>query len=1128
MKLADFQLVEERDRRADETRIRGFNQTKTGYPRQSTVHQLFDRQAAASPGAPALLLTDGVCSYGELAAESNRLARFLIDRKPQPETVVAVMIEDPRALLASILGILKAGAAYLYIMPGWPFERIRYLLNDTAAAMIIAERRHVAVVNKLQWECAALDGFLCIDSDDVRAEKETTSALMNQEIWEHVAREAFDDVSGAGWTSSYTGDWLDQRVMAEYADNIERKLTPHLRPDMKVLEIGCGSGFSLQRLAPKVGSYVATDLSEGILRRTERQMNERGIEGVRYEHLAAHEIDRLRGESFDVVILNSVIECFSGHNYFQDVIAKAIDLMPERGLLFLGNVWDLDRKRDFIASLEDFQQSGRHPGARTKVDRSEELFLSRACIDDLCREMDGAQSADHSEIIAETRSELSDFRFDSLVRIDKTIQGGGASRHGGRKKRFDRRDWRPLSGEPLPERTSATGLAYVIHTSGTSGTPKGVLVEHRAIVRLVVGCDYIELGPADRILQTGSLAFDASTFEIWGALLNGGAVCLPPTDTVLDIPFFKGLLRRHRINTLFLTTSLFNHLVELDITLFEGFKTVLTGGEKVSVHHVNTLRRTWPALALKHVYGPTENTTFSTCYDIDRIHERDIPIGRPIANSTVHILDGAGKPVAIGEPGELCCGGDGLARGYLNADELTREKFIDHPDGSGERLYRSGDLARWRADGNIEFLGRLDAQVKILGYRIEPAEVENHILATSLVKQAVVVAKQLGDVTPDLVAYVTSAKELALETLRERLASTLPDYMIPAHFVKMDRLPLAHTGKVDRKALPPPDLGGAKGDRQRMAPATEVEKRLTDIWREVLGRGGIGVTDDFFTLGGHSLKVTRLVSLIEKRMAVSVPITTVFKTPTIRELGRYIDDVEQLKKTGLDVRMTDELLVPLQVNGGHSNLFAFPPGSGFSLSYAALAKRFDCNFYGFNFIGAGDHLQEYGQGILDVDGEGPYTLFGYSGGGKMAYQVAKRLEADGARVEKIILLDSARYLRPVSFSDEEMRRDAAEFLHQFSSGALKEKTYRTLRGYRSFLGNCVEETVLDADIHLIVEQDSPGEWRDDNGQIIATLQGWEELTRGRFKTYQGFGKHREMLEGPHLEKNAALLAELIG
>ncbi len=432
-------------------------------------------------------------------------------------------------------------------------------------------------------------------------------------------------------------------------------------------------------------------------------------------------------------------------------------------------------------------------------------------------------------------------------------------------------------------------LAYIMYTSGSTGKPKGVLIEHRSVVRLVKNTNYIDFGKCNRILQTGALVFDASTFEIWGSLLNALTLHLVNKEVILDAAKLKNELMRNHIDTIWLTSSLFTQLVSEDASIFKECKNLLVGGDVLSIKHINAVRKECKGINIVNGYGPTENTTFSVCHKIEKDYIDNIPIGKPINNSTAYIVDKNNKLCTIGVAGELCVAGVGLARGYLNSPELTAEKFVDNPFESGTRMYRTGDLARWLADGSIEFLGRLDYQVKIRGFRIELGEIENKLLSYTAVKETVVTANTDSSGDKYLCAYVVGEKELTTIELREHLSNDLPDYMIPSYFIQLDKLPLTPNGKVDRKALPKSDYNKSTGAKYE-APRNITEEKLIDIWREVLGVEKIGINDNFFELGGHSLNAVKIVNLIHKRFNIEVKLNSLFKFPSIMEFSEFLSN----------------------------------------------------------------------------------------------------------------------------------------------------------------------------------------------------------------------------------------------
>ncbi|MDP1513423.1 amino acid adenylation domain-containing protein, partial [Paenibacillus ottowii] len=455
-------------------------------------------------------------------------------------------------------------------------------------------------------------------------------------------------------------------------------------------------------------------------------------------------------------------------------------------------------------------------------------------------------------------------------------------------------------GSNLEPLSGPNDLAYVIYTSGTTGQPKGVMVEHRNVVRLVKNTNYAQLDADTRILQTGAIVFDASTFEIWGALLNGGRLVLVRQDVILDVLKLKEAVHSHGITTMFLTTPLFNQLSQQDLTLFEGIQELLVGGDVMSVPHMNRVLEAHPSLRISNIYGPTENTTFSTVHAIPGVQSESVPIGRPIHNSTAYVVDRSMRLQPVGVWGELLVGGDGVARGYRNRPDLTSEKFIDSPFRSGERCYRTGDMVRLNADGTLEYKGRIDAQVKIRGYRIELGEVESQLLKLEAVREAVVIAREDEQGQKQLCAYVVADEKVAASELRSALSQKLPGYMIPSYLVQLEQMLLTPNGKIDRKALPAPE-GSLQSGADYVAPRTWVEVKLAQIWQDVLGLAQIGVKENFFEIGGHSLRATTLASKIHKELNKPLPLRSIFEAPTIEQLAVVLEQLDQVTYASIPV-----------------------------------------------------------------------------------------------------------------------------------------------------------------------------------------------------------------------------------
>lgn len=443
------------------------------------------------------------------------------------------------------------------------------------------------------------------------------------------------------------------------------------------------------------------------------------------------------------------------------------------------------------------------------------------------------------------------------------------------------------SDEDLDGGTNALNLAYVIYTSGSTGIPKGVQVTHRGIVRLVRNTDYIDIRPSDRFAQVSVISFDAATFEIWGALLNGGQVVGVPREIALSPREFADFLRQQRIGVMFLTTALFNQMAREAPGAFQTLRYLLVGGEAASVSSVRAVLRDGPPEHLLNAYGPTEVTTFATWHPVTGIDERadTVPIGRPIANTTAYILDERKNPVPIGITGELYLGGDGVADGYLNRPELTAERFVDDPFGqTGSRLYRTGDWVRYREDGAIEFVGRRDGQVKIRGFRIELGEIEHALRRLPQARDAVALMRE--DVPGDkrIVAYIVADEGQMTGDVRGELKQHLPGYMIPSVFVVMDKFPLTPNGKVDRSALPPPQPARPV-EQAKILPRSELEKRIAAIFCDVLQLDTVGIRENFFDLGGHSLLLVKVHSLLGEAFGERLSIIELFEYPSVEALA---------------------------------------------------------------------------------------------------------------------------------------------------------------------------------------------------------------------------------------------------
>ena len=598
-------------------------------------------------------------------------------------------------------------------------------------------------------------------------------------------------------------------------------------------------------------------------------------------------------------------------------------------------------------------------------------------------------------------------------------------------------DWNEIakSRPTNPQRSvQSTNLAYVMYTSGSTGQPKGVCVTHQGVVRLVTATNYVDFSPDRVFLQLAPIAFDASTFEIWGSLLNGAKLVLFPGERP-SLAELGQIIRQQQITTLWLTAGLFHLMVDERLEDLQPLRQLIAGGDVLSIPHVQKVLSTLTDCQLINGYGPTENTTFTCCYPIASTDSSltSIPIGRPIANTQVYILDAYLQPVPIGVPGELYIGGDGLARGYLDLPDSNREKFIPNPFTGLEKLYRTGDLARYLPDGNLEFLGRIDNQVKIRGFRIELGEIEAAIGQHPSVREACVIDREDRPGDKRLVAYVVTQAQAQLtdRDLRAFLQSKLPDYLIPSALAIVDPLPLTANGKIDRRALPAPEYSRQESEITFMAPRDELELQLTKIWERVLDVQPIGIRDNFFELGGHSLVAVRLFHEIEKAFGKNISLSTLFQAQTIEELAVFFQS--QAAPT-----IWQSLVQIKPGNLTKPALFCIHALWGNILFYRNFSQylKTDRAVYGLQSKGLDGEQQlcnsipemaaNYIREIQTVQPQGPYFLLGFSLGGLIAFEIARQLQDRGQEIQLLTLIDpTSPNLATSDRDDNEIADDAS-------------------------------------------------------------------------------------------------------
>ncbi|MFC0215031.1 amino acid adenylation domain-containing protein [Paenibacillus chartarius] len=667
-------------------------------------------------------------------------------------------------------------------------------------------------------------------------------------------------------------------------------------------------------------------------------------------------------------------------------------------------------------------------------------------------------------------------------------------------------------------------LAYVIYTSGTTGKPKGVMVEHGSYANVTLA--YREAFALDtfpvRLLQMASFSFDVFLADLARTLANGGELVLCPEEAKLIPAELHKLLLANRITVLDMTPPLavpfMDYVYENELELGE-LKLLVIGSDSCPADDFGRLlARFGGKLRIVNCYGVTEACIDSSFYEAtaDRYDAAgSVPIGKPLPNMRMYVADGSERPQPVGVAGELWIGGAGIARGYLNRPELTAARFAADPFHPGGRIYRTGDMAKWREDGNMEFLGRIDDQVKIRGFRIELGELESAVASHPLVQQAAVVAHG-EDAEKTLCAYIV-APSADLEELRAHLKRLVPEYMVPAYFMKLEHMPLTPNGKLDRRALPKPDASQWRTGGH-VPPQTGIEAELAAIWSEVLGIGLVGRTDDFFLLGGNSLKAARLAAIAPNRLGVGLPLRTVFQHSVLEHMAAA---------AAAEAEPASVNAPTLWNEAGRSKLFCFPPlfGYGFVFKELAACLNGEISVYAFDFIAEEDRIARYAAAIRRMQEQGPYVLLGYSAGGNVAVEVAAELERSGAEVSGIVLIDSIHREpgeRSQADIDEEIRMLlglAAERYGMNDDDGFTEERERLIGTYARYVERLTHTCELKAQLH-----DIRSEHRDLQGVAVIP---WSRSTSGKTTEYEGAGRHLDMLRSPYADTNAAVIKSIV-
>jgi amino acid adenylation domain-containing protein len=1058
-----------------------FNNTRAEYRRNVMIYDLFEEQAERTPDNVAVIFEDRQLTYRELSERSNQLALFLRQTGMQGGSMAAVFMERSLQMIIGVIGILKAGGAYVPFEVSSPKARIKKIISDLKIKWIITGCAQLKTVREFQWEIPGLTEaiFLDVETEDLPVEQ--LDKLAVRSLWDHIAEGSVDRVTAGGFISSYTGKPFSGSEVDQYRDYLLQLAGPCLGENRNVLEIGCGSGLLMFVIAPKVGRYVGLDPS-GLTQEKNRQTaRENGFANLELITGFAHEIEAMAEGSFDLVILASTIQFFPGVVYLEKVMEQVFRILKPGGRVLVADILDLHQREDYWQSIRAFKNahSGREDfQAKSSVEG--ELYLAEEYFRDLQATVPRIKEMRvfYRKSGAQFNNELR-YRYDVI--LEKADSGSQPAIPRIRNSWTNRHIGKFPVNRP-PASVTAEDIAYIIYTSGSTGVPKGVVVRHRPVINLIEWVNRtFQVDSGDRLLFVTSLCFDLSVYDIFGILASGGSIRVASSSDIRNPENLLGIIYREPITFWDSAPAVLQQLVPFFASgklerSNNRLRLVFLSGDWIPVTMPDILKNTFPGVQVISLGGATEATVWSNYYPVEAVDPAwvSIPYGKPIQNARYYILDSELQPCPVGIPGDLYIGGECLADGYINAPELTGEKFVPDPfvgdeglwgrgpgvqgpgvqgrdpgvqgrdpgiqdsglretgsrmyrtgvRGTGSRMYRTGDLARWFPDGNMEFLGRKDFQVKIRGFRVELGEIEAQLLNHERIKEAVVAAKQGKSGEKYLCAYIVTETELTVKDLRGYLAKELPEYMIPANFVFLEKMPLNPNGKVDRKALPEPD-GSINTGAIYAAPRNKTEEVLSALMQEVLGVEKVGIHDNFFDLGGHSLLVLRLIDRIEKYFQMKIPPAAIFGRGTIKVLGEIID-----QGSG---HLPHSCLAPIQPSGARNPLFFVHPILGDAFVFSHLARHLgpDQPFYGLQAAGL-DGEREPSAGIEEMAGvylrelqtvqpTGPYLLGGYSAGGTIAFEMAQQLQKQGQQIGLLVTVDGpapSYYPKDLSGIDE--------------------------------------------------------------------------------------------------------------
>lgn len=1019
------------------------------------------KYAELQPEHVALADERGTVSYGRLYGLARDLAAFLIRRGLGPGDSAAVMLTDNRWKVTTLFGALLAGAAWTPLDIRQPLERRRVMLEEARSRVLISDRARLADAGRLMWNLPGLETILIVDAEsrDQLVEEDRSG-----ELWEFFAGDAGDLIKISGWKDAWTGRWLTPEVMEDYVADSVGTVLKALEPDIlaagaDVLEIGCGSGLIMRRLAPEVGGYLGLDIAPTAVRRAAAEAEKAGLKNVSFQTIQASKLDALgTSRLFDLVLASSVIQSFPGFGYLRAMLDGARRRLKPGGRLVLCDVWDAAAREAWERSLLDYAAVA-SPDETTTFPGDDSLFVPREFL--------SRYAAEHGLTVEFCRSTSPTWAMAPYVYNAVFRPGEERRLDAPPKDIFCRADMIDSADQAEPPAPDLDDSAYIFFTSGSTGRPKGVrcsqgnlanlTASYRRRLASILGPGANDAPQFFSFCQGYPFHFDACLVMLSQSLGYGHVFHIPSETTLSDPALFSRYLIANRISVVEMTPSrggmVLNQL-ERSEARFDHFKIFGFGGEMLPLSHLERLYNlpgtgeAW----IHNGYGPTECSVSSlACFlNKDDWNKHPFaPLGEPIDNSEVLLLNDRLRPVPPGLVGELVVVGANVGQGYLDPAAEGAARFIELADASGavRRAYRTGDLARRRADGALEFVRRNDGQMKVQGYRVETGDVVEALLrCPKVIGAAVKLGDFLGDGVAALAAYVVSADQSAWnpQAVYDRLRRLLPDYSVPGWIVPVKELPLTPNGKVDLSRLPDPVAAVSGGPQKVISPPEgETELKLAAIWGRLLKieTERLEAEESFFTMGGYSLMVLRLLSLVEEAFEVQVAVADFFSCPTIRHLARLVE--RELARGGPEGPKTT--LIPVRTSGRRPPLCCFHPVGGNVGPYRDLAALLppDRPVYMLQNPGleSGEAPLESIEELAELHIQGlrrelsgsPLALFGWSMGGLVAWEAARRLRALGEEVTGIVLLDTPAV---TSSLRRTMAKDEAGLLADLFTGVI--------------------------------------------------------------------------------------------